>query len=319
MDTKSVLCALAIGAASCIVALPANAEPARSAAVDESVRHYQRATAAAEAQSWEVALTEYDASNRASPSIAAQAGSADAHYHLHHDAEATDAYTKLLATNVDLPADQPGLRAQWEAQQQTARTRIAEMNERKNAAATPAPPRPKPPAKKPEKRRRKHDDDEDEDRDDEEPVRTAKNAVFAEIAGNGLVYSINYERFIDDTGFGIRAGFSYISLGASAGSASAKTSWLAIPLLANYYVGSANHKLQLGLGVTLLYVTSEASTSDTFGGVSGFVPLPTAAIGYRYIPARGGFNFGIGFTPFIIPGGDKSFLPWPGIGLGAVF
>ena len=186
-----------------------------------------------------------------------------------------------------------------------------------------APPR-KEAAKKappPKKERRRHDDDDDAS---EEPVRTAKNVVFAELAGNGLAYSVNYERLFDDSGFGLRVGFSYLSVSAGGGSGSSsvsvKNTWITFPILANYYVGSANHKLQLGLGATFLYVTSEGRSSDVFGSVDGFVPLPTAAIGYRYVPARGGFNFGIAFTPLFIPGGEsRSFLPWPGIGLGAVF
>lgn len=186
-------------------------------------------------------------------------------------------------------------------------------------AASQEPPRKAAPARK---EHRRHDDDGEDA--SEEPVRTAKNVVFAELAGNGLAYSVNYERLFDDTGFGLRVGFSYLSIsaGGSAGtsSASVKSTWVSFPILANYYVGSANHKLQLGVGVTLLYVASEARSSDVFGSVDGFVPLPTAAIGYRYVPARGGFNFGIGFTPLFIPGGEsRSFLPWPGLGLGAVF
>ena len=314
-----VAVAVAIGAASWSVAHPASAQPARSAALDEATRHFQRATAATNAQKWDDALVEYDASNRASPSVAAQAGSADAHYHLHHDAEAADAYTKILALNVEVPASQ---RTQWEAQQQLARTRIAEINDRKNAAAKPAPP-PQAAPPPPPKKRRKNADQEDEDGDAEKVVRTAKNVVFAELGGNGIVYSINYERLFDDTGFGVRVGFSYISFGSSASdgvnTSSTKLSYLAVPILVNYYLGSANHKLQLGLGLTISHVSVGVSGNSLTGSADGIVPLVTAAIGYRYMPAKGGFNFSIGFTPFFIPSGDKSFLPWAGLGLGAVF
>ena len=110
-----------------------------------------------------------------------------------------------------------------------------------------------------------------------------------------------------------------MSLGASSGSGSSSVRWFAVPLLGNYYVGGENHKLQLGAGVTLLYITTSASSGAGFGSVSGFVPVPAAAIGYRYIPARGGFTFFAGLTPFIIPGGDKTFQPWGGISFGAVF
>lgn len=190
------------------------------------------------------------------------------------------------------------------------------------APISDTPPRKETPKPKKEPPRRHHDDDDDDASD--EPVRTAKNVVFAELLGNGLGYSVNYERLFDDTGFGVRAGFSYLSLGASGGtgstSSSVRVSWISVPILANYYVGSANHKLQLGLGVSLVYATSEGRSADVFGSVSGLVPFVTGVIGYRYLPAKGGFNFGIGFTPLFIPGGEtRTFLPWGGIGLGAAF
>lgn len=161
-----VALSLAIAGAACSSCTTAAAQP-RSAAVDEAVGHLQKAMSAANAQNWETALAEYDASNRASPSIAAQAGIADAHYQLRHDAEAADAYNKILAAKVDLPADQPAVRSQWEALQQTARTRLAEIDARKNPPAASTTPATKP-AKKPAEKRR-HDDDDEGDSDDDDP------------------------------------------------------------------------------------------------------------------------------------------------------
>jgi hypothetical protein len=273
--------------------------------------------AAASARQWETALTEYVASNTAASSIVALDGLANAHYQLHHDREASAAYAELLKTNAEIPKGQTALEQEWTRMRTVARDRMAEIAAR-GAPAASAPVEATPPAEEEEdrpRRRRARDDDQD----DGERVRTAQNAVFAEIAGNAFVYSVNYERLFGDTGFTARLGFSYMSLGASAGNASTSVTWVAVPILGNYLVGGENHKLQLGLGATMLYVTTTASSGALFGSVSGLVPVPTAALGYRYVPARGGFTLFVGLTPFIIPGGDKTFLPWGGLSLGGVF
>lgn len=155
---------------------------------------------------------------------------------------------------------------------------------------------------------------------EEKQIRKAENAVFLELGGNGLVYSINYERIFGDSDFSVRVGLSYISLGASSGSASSKVSMLTFPVLANYYgIGSRDHKLQLGAGLTFISLSGTSSNDSSFVSATGFVPAPTLAIGYRYLPAKGGFTFFIGFTPFIIPGGGKVLFPWAGMSFGGVF
>lgn len=68
-----------------------------------------------------------------------------------------------------------------------------------------------------------------------------------------------------------------------------------------------------------MYAHASAGSSTSLVSVSGLVPAPTVAIGYRYIPAKGGFTFFIGLTPFIIPGGDKPIFPWGGMSFGGVF
>lgn len=152
-------------------------------------------------------------------------------------------------------------------------------------------------------------------------IRKAENAVFLELGGNGLVYSINYERIFGDSDFSLRVGLSYISVSASSNTSnsSAKASILTFPVLGNYYVGGRDHKLQLGGGLTFISITGTSSNSSTFVSASGFVPAPTLAIGYRYLPARGGFTFFIGLTPFIIPGGDKPIFMWGGMSFGGAF
>lgn len=150
---------------------------------------------------------------------------------------------------------------------------------------------------------------------EQEQGRTANNAIFIELLGNGGIYSLNYERFIRD--FGVRAGFSYLSIEASAGGTSAKVSFLTVPVVGSYYLGGENHKLQLGAGLVVVYLSGEASNDRyTTSGASGLGVAATGVVGYRYMPRTGGFNFGVGFTPLVGAGG---FLPWGGLSLGAVF
>lgn len=157
---------------------------------------------------------------------------------------------------------------------------------------------------------------------DEPPAgRTANNAIWAELLGNGVIYSINYERIFGES-VGLRVGFSYLPVSGSSyprGSdviESTKVTLLTFPVLLNYYgVGSRNHKLQLGAGLTFAYASS---TTDAFG-TNGSAVIFTASIGYRYMPADGGFNFYIGFTPLFHPKGDPPVLPLPGLGLGVIF
>jgi hypothetical protein len=153
-----------------------------------------------------------------------------------------------------------------------------------------------------------------------QPARTARNSIFIELAGNGGIYSLNYDRVITEQ-FSIRAGFGYMSMGASASSGgatvTAKASILAVPVVGNFMLGSANHKLELGAGITMFRFTG--SGSDSLGGsasATGMAPAGTAVIGYRYVPQDGGFTFRAGFTPLVF---KDDWLPWGGLSFGYLF
>ena len=82
-----------------------------------------------------------------------------------------------------------------------------------------------------------------------------------------------------------------------------------MPLVANYYVGSPNHKLQLGLGGVFYDREGVGVTSkEVFG---------TLVVGYRYLPYDGGLNFGVAFTPFF--GHGVVLAPSGGLSLGYGF
>jgi hypothetical protein len=153
---------------------------------------------------------------------------------------------------------------------------------------------------------------------------TAPNGIYLELLGNGLLYTINYDRFISDD-ISLRAGFEYIGLGASDPSSgeSASVSMMLIPITFNYFFASHNNgtvgssKLELGAGVMIVNLSASAtgSAGTLFSG-SGLGVGGTATVGYRYQPSDGGFIFRIGFTPLFGPGG---FVPFGGLSLGYAF
>lgn len=149
------------------------------------------------------------------------------------------------------------------------------------------------------------------------PIAPASNAVFAELLGNGLLYSINYERFLWPIPIGIRAGASFFTYAVSDVSGSGNLTLLTFPITASYYWGTLHHKLQLGLGATILYTSASSDSSGTSYGNTGLAIAATAIVGYRYLPIGRGFTFGAGFTPLLRT--SRGFLPWGGVTAGYVF
>jgi hypothetical protein len=133
-----------------------------------------------------------------------------------------------------------------------------------------------------------------------------KNSIFFEGYGNGILYSINYDRLITNS-FGARIGYSKFDLGN-------EFSFTTIPVLLNYFVGEQNSRLELGAGIVHVSVSGNFTWfADTFKADKAFF---TSVIGYRFQPIDGGLLFRIDFTPII---GNGKFLPFGGISLGATF
>jgi hypothetical protein len=154
--------------------------------------------------------------------------------------------------------------------------------------------------------------------------RDANNSFFLEGGGPGLLYSVNYERVVEKD-FGLRVGFSYTSLSASAGGTSASASFIAIPVVASYLgLREGNHILELGAGATAVYASGSGSFGAYAGAGSGLVPLGTALIGYRRQPVNGGFQFRVGLEALVGKGLALSnpnpdsigVLPWMYMSLG---
>jgi hypothetical protein len=163
--------------------------------------------------------------------------------------------------------------------------------------------------------------------------RLAPNTIYAEGLGAGLAYSLNYERVVVDN-LAVRAGFSYLSFGASAGmgenSVSASASFLMFPITASYLgVRSGKHALELGGGTTLISASGTGSGFGMSASGSGMTALGTAIVGYRIHPIDGaGFNFRVGAMALMGKGLGLSnakdpeafgVLPWPYLSLGGSF
>jgi hypothetical protein len=147
----------------------------------------------------------------------------------------------------------------------------------------------------------------------------AHNALVAEVLGNGLLYSVDYERLLFGGNAGVRGGASFLTYGVSHARGSGNLVLATFPIVASYYWGSSPHKLQLGVGATVLYVSASSdSTGAKFESVGdGLDVAATAVVGYRYLPKAGGWTFSVGFTPLFR--GAKGLLPWGGVSGGYSF
>jgi len=163
-------------------------------------------------------------------------------------------------------------------------------------------------------------------------MKLAPNSIYAEGLGAGLAYSLNYERLVADE-VAVRAGFSYMSFGASVSSggqtSSASATFMTFPITASYLgVRSGKHALELGGGATLISASGSASGIGASAEGSGFSALGTTMVGYRIHPLEGaGFNFrvggmavmgkGVGFN--VTDPTAFGVMPWFYLSLGASF
>ena len=132
-------------------------------------------------------------------------------------------------------------------------------------------------------------------------------ALYAELYGRGLIYSLNYDRRFSKklTGLGFSAGFGALAIEGEG--------FIAIPLSINYLAGNKGRYFEAGAGVTFANAGS-IGFNDLSSGDG--VVLATATLGYRRQPVNGGLNFRAGLN-FIAGGGV--FIPYPYVGLGYNF
>lgn len=136
------------------------------------------------------------------------------------------------------------------------------------------------------------------------------NQLYLELGGNGLIYSVNYERFLSDN-FTLRGGF-----GITPGIIFAEGTFIHIPFTIGYLIGGESSKFEAGLGATYFSGTDV----EIFGLPSGDQSLifMTGIIGYRYISPNG-FVFRIFFTPLYSKESDPDFIPSGGLSFGFMF
>lgn len=147
-----------------------------------------------------------------------------------------------------------------------------------------------------------------------------RNAAYFEFAGQGLLYSINYEyRF--NKHLSLRAGF---------------TTWrintldiliiqiknfryTSLPVMLDYLIGKRDNYFEIGMGVMLSYLAiSDASIfyMGNTGYRKGTELFGTATLGYRYQRDDGGFIFRAGIMPIFI---NSGFVVNIGLSLGYGF
>ena len=140
--------------------------------------------------------------------------------------------------------------------------------------------------------------------------RQAKNSLYLELGGNGLLYSINYERLLGNQ-IGVRVGGTRISFDSF--DSDDNVGVTLVNVMTNYFVGAGKHRLELGAGGLALFSSADF---DGIGSVAEKGLYGTGTVGYRLQPVNGGFLFKLGFTPIFGKGGFSS---WVGMSLGAAF
>lgn len=128
----------------------------------------------------------------------------------------------------------------------------------------------------------------------EPPVRMARNAIYVEGMGNGLLLSLNYDRRILDVfSVHVGAGFYLPDSGAYPNNHS-----VFVPtgvVLASYLMGSGSSKLEFGAGLAMQFVSLACELySPPF---SCTALKPTLLVGYRFQSRKPGVIFRAGFTP----------------------
>jgi len=129
-------------------------------------------------------------------------------------------------------------------------------------------------------------------------------AIYTELLGAGLLVSFNYDTRISDQedGLGMRIGLGVYPTPYNNHVA------LNIPFQINYLLGKGNHKIELGLGVT----------------ISNNLIAPSSAIMYRYQQVGRSFFFRFGLSPLYIvkPKNVRYLIPeyiLPGFSFGRSF
>lgn len=131
-----------------------------------------------------------------------------------------------------------------------------------------------------------------------------RNSIYLELFGNGLFYSVNYERSFEQN-LSVRIGGSYfpnvgsgfISFGPH----------VTLPILLNYHLKiNKNTLLETGFGSTLVFLKTDSNI------------YLTSSIGLKSLDSKTGKFFRISLTPYI-ENVDKGLSISAGLSLGKTF
>ena len=141
-----------------------------------------------------------------------------------------------------------------------------------------------------------------------------RHAVYGEAFGNALLYSVNYERRLNDRVIG-RIGLSVAPFEDDEGGET-ETVVLVPLMVSSISHPRSNHHFEAGIG--LLIAGGERVELADFGDddESFSTAVGTATIGYRYQRPGGGFVFRAGLTPLF---DFETLLPWLGVSFGRSF
>ena len=139
------------------------------------------------------------------------------------------------------------------------------------------------------------------------------NSVYFELLGNGVVFSLNYEKILINkrNNLGIRFGFGFSPEDEI-------RDIFTIPIELIVIFGNKKHHLELGIGSSFYSVIIKPQNQRKYMNYS---MMFFGRIGYRYTAIKG-FLFRVGFTPVVeIPGllFDKPFHLHGGISIGYSF
>jgi len=131
----------------------------------------------------------------------------------------------------------------------------------------------------------------------EKATRFCRSAIYVEVLGQGVLYSINYDYRLTPH-IGLRAGFTTWSL-PSFLFAVGELKFTGFPIMVNYLSGEGSSHLELGIGVIPAVISFDGQVIffDTEFNEEATTVLGTATLGYRLQPQDGGFVFRIGLTP----------------------
>ena len=135
----------------------------------------------------------------------------------------------------------------------------------------------------------------------------ADNALFVEVGGPALLYSLNYDRRIGDY-FSFRVGGSYLGIGIAGVRAEA----VIFPLSLNLLIGGRSWShLELGGGAAPWFGSFGTKNDQPIAGVIGIV-----TVGYRLQAPTSAFFFRANINMLF----ERDFaVPWPGLSFGASF